>query len=153
MSNIRKSYDIIDLLKLLASVLILAMHMSALSDFSEDINTYCLKLLARFGVPFFFVTSSFFLFSKGEENNITSKHLCNYIKRISLLYLTYFIVNIVWIIYSRIGFSNIFSISAWLFFIKNAVVSSTFTGSWYLVSCVFSSIVVYFYLKSYQHML
>lgn len=143
MTTSRKNYDLIDLLKFVGSILIFAMHMSAFADFGEGVNTYCLKLLARFGFPFFFVTSSFLLFSKAEGKNITSKQLGHYVKRIACLYATYFILNIIWLLYSRIGLSNLLSLKAWLTFLKNALFASTFTGSWYLVSCIFSSIVVY----------
>lgn len=142
-----KNYDTIDLLKFAASILIFAMHMSAFVDFGEWVNVYCLKLIARFGVPFFFTTSSFFLFSKADGKNITASQLGRYIKRISLLYITYFILNGVWILHSGIGLSNLFSPRAWLVFIQNALFSSTFTGSWYLISCMFSSVIIYLLSK------
>ena len=142
-----KKYDIIDLLKFIASILILAMHMSAFADFGEGFNTYGLQLLARFGVPFFFVTSSFLLFSKADGGNITGEQLKRYVKRIACLYATYFVFNIAWLLYYGIGLSNLLSPSAWLIFLKNGIVSSTFTGSWYLVSCIFSSVVTYWLSK------
>ena len=41
-------------------------------------------------------------------------------------------------------------ITTWLIFIKNSILSSTFTGSWYFTSSIFSAYLVYLLSKKFQ---
>lgn len=55
----KKNYDSIDLFKFIFSILIVALHADALYDLSPLANTLICGGIARRGVPFFFVTSTF----------------------------------------------------------------------------------------------
>ena len=81
-------YDLIDLLKFVGSIMVFTMHINAFCDF-QNIGLL-FETATRWCVPFFFITSSYFLFSKSNGNNITFQSLKNYIKRIGLLYCVYF---------------------------------------------------------------
>lgn len=61
----------IDLAKLVGSIMIFTMHISAFSDMGGG-TQFIFELLSRWGVPFFFITSSYFLFS--EKNLKLEKH-------------------------------------------------------------------------------
>lgn len=141
----KKSFDMIDIAKFVGSILIFTMHCGPLSDYKN--SGIILEVMARWGVPFFFISSSFFLFNK-NANEITEKtSIYHYIKRISLLYLIWLICNLPNVVYKRLYFSDLSSIRTWLVFIKNSLLSSTFTGSWFLMSCIFSSLLVYWLSK------
>jgi len=140
------SFDFLDLMKFIASIFLFSMHFKALNDFGNA--SFLLELMARWGVPFFFISSSFFLFSKSDNGNITQSTLIKYVQRIIRLYLFWFIVNLPYVVY--VNRKNIFKIKAWLSFLKNALLSSTFLGSWFLVSCAFSACILYFASKKWK---
>ena len=148
MVNCEKRFDLFDLFKLLASILIFVMHISAFSSVNSDFQFYAVELLARWGVPFFFITSAFFLFSKGDKGRISSNVLLNYVKRIVFLYLIWFAFNFPQVAYSKfIANNGITDYLNWLSLFKNIIFSSTFTGSWYLTSSIFGACFVYFICK------
>jgi serine/alanine racemase len=150
--NMKKSYDTIDLFKLIASILIFAMHIHALRSVGESIQFYGVNLLARWGVPFFFITSSFFLFSKGTNGNVTGDQLKKYVKRILTLYALWFIFNIPYIVDTWFLSYDLTTLLSWGIIAKQWFVSSnTFMGSWYLMSCVFSACVVYLMSKKMKN--
>ena len=59
-----KEYTGIDLFRLSAAFLMVAIHTSPLADVSETGDFILTRVLARVGVPFFFMTSGFFLISR-----------------------------------------------------------------------------------------
>ena len=137
--------DTIDLLKFLGSIMIFTMHISAFRDCGQLVFVW--EILSRWAVPFFFVTSAYFLFSKGENGNITRAHLGKYIKRIAALYALWLLINLPSVFYSRLYTPGIQELKTWLLFFRSAFLSSTFTGSWYLMSCIFSAFFVYLLSK------
>lgn len=142
-----RKYDLVDLFKLIASILVFTMHMEALKSLGSDVHFYSIELLSRWGVPFFFITSSFLLFQKSQNGNITKDVLMNYIKRIALLYLVWFIFNLPQVAYYHIIVSGITNVETYLMLAKKLLFSSSFTGSWYLTSSIFSACFVYLLCK------
>lgn len=142
---LKKNYETIDLLKLIASILILAMHCNTLADYGKA--QLGLELLARFGVPFFFLSSAFFLFRKSDNGNISRKSLFAYLRRIALLYSLWFLINLPSIYAYRIVGRDFSQLKTWVVLIKNSILSSTFTGSWYLVSSMFSAFFIWLLSK------
>ncbi len=133
----KRTFDLIDLAKLIGSILILTMHLNAFADYGRA--RLIIELLARWGVPFFFVASAYFLFSKSQRSGAPREAIVGYTKRIAILYLVWMIFNIPSILYIRLWNKNLSSPEVWFVFFKNSILSSTFTGSWYLISCVFSA--------------
>lgn len=145
----RKKYDAVDIAKFIASLFVFFMHMNAFGDVSEGFQFYGIQMLARWGVPFFFCISSFFLFRDSGGKNITKEKLLKYSKRILMLYLVWFVLNSPYIAY-KLYDSGISNKNTWFVFIRNAILSSTFMGSWYLISSVFSAWFVYFLSKKFS---
>ena len=137
----KKTFESIDLAKFIASVLVFAMHCGVLNDYKYV--SIVPQLLARWGVPFFFICSAYFLFSKSVDGNISKDTVQMYISRICMLYLVWLVYNIPNVVYQRLWSKDLSAISTWLVFLKNSVLSSTFTGSWYLASSIFSAWFVY----------
>lgn len=135
----------IDLLKFIGSIMIFTMHISAFRDFEQFFFVF--ELLTRWAVPFYFVCSAYFLFSKGKNGNVTKTDLKKYIKRIAMLYLCWFIINLPSVIACDFYSHNIFNWKVWFCFFRDLVLSSSFSGSWYLVSCMFSAVFVYMLSK------
>ena len=59
-----KEYTGIDLFRMAAAFFMVAIHTSPLADVSETGDFILTRVLARVGVPFFFMTSGFFLISR-----------------------------------------------------------------------------------------
>ncbi|MGN0519631.1 MAG: acyltransferase family protein [Candidatus Fimenecus sp.] len=135
----------VDLLKFIGSIMIFTMHISAFRDYGEA--SFAWMLLSRWAVPFFFITSAYFLFRKGENGNITRSDLMKYLKRIATLYFCWFLFNLPSVVYSRLYAPGITNLKTWLNFLRCACLSSTFTGSWYLASCMFSAVFIYLLSK------
>ena len=133
----KSSFDMIDVLKLLAAGMIFIMHTGQLQAIPA--LGFSWEVLSRWGVPFFFLVTSFFLFSKETDGQLDEAVLRRYCRRIALLYSGWFVLNLPGTLAAFAGTHDIRSLSAWLEFFKNALLSSTFTGSWYLLSCMFSA--------------
>lgn len=92
MSN---KYSGIDYFRFIAALLIIAIHTSPLASFSETGDFILTRIISRAAVPFFFMTSGFFLISRYACND---SKLWISIKRTSLIYgmaiLIYIPVNI-----------------------------------------------------------
>ena len=146
--NTRRAFDSIDIAKFLGSVLIFAMHGTALRDYR--IAQSALEIMARWGVPFFFISSAYFLFRKSVGGNIERKNLLHYLFRIGMLYLYWMIFNLPSIYIRLLYQKDLTDISTWLIFFKHSILSETFTGSWYLTSCIFSACIVYWLSKRFQ---
>lgn len=137
MNELNKENSCIDLMKLIASIMIFALHCQAFSDLGHF--SFIWELLSRWGVPYFFIASSFFLFNNHTDSVQVAQ---KYISRILILYLIWFIFNIPSIYVLRLHEQDLTNLNTWLVFIKNSLLSSTFTGSWYLLSCVFCALVI-----------
>ena len=133
----------VDIIKLFASILIFSMHCVV---FDDPLTNHVLELEARWGVPFFFTVSSYFLFSKCRRRRGRSRALKRYLKRIIVLYGVWAVYNIPNILHTWFR-DGVFTPETIASFLRGLVLSSSFTGSWYLVSCLFSAVVIYFLSK------
>lgn len=135
----KKNYDSIDLFKFIFSILIVALHADALYDFSPLANAFVCGGIARLGVPFFFVASAFFFFKKLVTWNNTKK----YCKRLLILYAAWFIVSLPKTVFDRFICSD-YPLPETIFrFIRSFFVTSTFSGSWFIVSCIWCALLFY----------
>lgn len=66
--NKNKSYAGIDCFRMIAALLVITIHTSPLLSFSETGNFILTRVVARMAVPFFFMTSGFFLISRYTRN-------------------------------------------------------------------------------------
>lgn len=82
-SRCSEDYRFIDIFKLFCSFLIIGIHTSPFHTIEVLNNAF--GMLTRIAVPFFFVSSSFFLFKK----NFSWKRIGIYCKRMLLLYVIY----------------------------------------------------------------
>lgn len=83
-------YRFIDIFKLFCSFLIVGIHSEPFAEFG--ILDSAFGMLTRIAVPFFFVSSSFFLFKK----EFSWKRIGNYCKRMLMLYIVYSIIYVIY---------------------------------------------------------
>ena len=88
----KKANTTIDFVKFIGSIVIFALHCNALSDYPS--MPFILELMARWGVPFYFICSAFFLFRSRENDAVHKKTIIQYTRRIGCLYLLWFVYNL-----------------------------------------------------------
>ena len=143
----KRQYDTVDLFKFIFSILIVAHHCGALLDFGEEINQYVLTIPARLGVPFFFLASAFFLFSRsGTDGSLSRENLLHFIKRIGLLYVFWFCLSIPATLHNRAALDG-YTVTAALKFVRDLLFASGFPNAWYLSSTIFCVLVIYLLQK------
>ena len=76
----RTVYSGIDVFRLVAALLVVAIHTSPLASISADADFLLTRVLARLGVPFFFMASGFFMLERRGA-------VTRFLKRTALLYL------------------------------------------------------------------
>lgn len=90
-----KNYKGIDVFRLIAAFLVIAIHTSPLISFSELGDFMLTRIIARIAVPFFMMASGFFIISKYDYE---AKRLKKFLKKTALIYggamLVYVPVNI-----------------------------------------------------------
>lgn len=90
-----KNYTGIDYFRFIAALLIVAIHTSPLASFSETGDFILTRIIARVAVPFFLMTSGFFLISRYTYN---TEKLGAFVKKTALIYgaaiLIYIPINI-----------------------------------------------------------
>ena len=92
MRSIRQPEDFrfIDIFKFFCAFLIIGIHTSPFYEINILNNAF--GMLTRIAVPFFFVSSSFFLFKK----EFSWKRIGNYCKRMLLLYAVYSVIYVIY---------------------------------------------------------
>lgn len=124
----------------------MAIHTKAFFD--VDIIRRLTAPLLNAAVPVFFILSSFFLFSKMEKSGFLWCVWMSFFKRISILYLFWFIITLPVTLYTRTDYWELSQPVLALTFFKDLLFSHTFGGSWFLSALVVGSLFV-FLLKKY----
>lgn len=132
-----KRYEFIDIMRLIAAILVVCIHTSPI----EGHLGYILNnIIARIAVPFFFISSGYFVFEKLKLNDNYIKH---YIKKIFILYSSWYIIY--FLIRCFIEF-NEFGIKQFILIIREYLFSGYYQ-LWYLSSLILSMIIVNFFIK------
>lgn len=120
------------------SLLIVALHTNLFDSFHPLIDITFNGIIIRAGVPFCFISSSFFLFKKVLTT--TKKPwlvIKKYIIRISSLYLAWAIINIPQII-------DMHGDKTGVKFLRELLFGGIYRGSWYLTASIYSVLFVSF---------
>lgn len=135
-----KSYAGLDYFRIIAALLIIAIHTSPLLSYSEMSDFILTRIIARIAVPFFFMLSGFFLISR---------HNYNYDKLKVFLKNTVFIYGISIFIYIPLNIYNgYFSMDNLLpNIIKDIVFDGTLYHLWYLPASIIGASIAYFLVK------
>lgn len=144
----KKRNNLIDILKFVAAIMVVGIHTGPLNSFNILLNNVIFQGVARLAVPFFFVISAYFLFSKYKKNK-DIEVLYLYIKRLGKLYLFWFIVlfpvifkiRYLWLV-PELGRKG-----ALFAFIKELIWSSSFQGSWYLNASMVCACIIFILQK------
>ncbi|PKM49287.1 MAG: alanine racemase [Firmicutes bacterium HGW-Firmicutes-7] len=119
----------IDYFRIIAAFLIIAIHTSPLTTYSGTADFILTRIIGRTAVPFFFMTSGFFLIS---EYNYNSDKLKTFIKRTTIIYCIAIVLYIPINIYN--GYFTMDHLL--LNIIKDIVFDGTLYHLWYLPAAI-----------------
>lgn len=128
-----KKYGGIDNFRMIAAFLVVAIHTSVLYSVSSIADFTLTRIIARVAVPFFFMTSGFFLFTKNSD---TKGKLLKFIKKTSLIY------GLVILFYLPINlYKGYFHQENLLYrMIKDIVFDGTIYHLWYLPASIIGAV-------------
>lgn len=139
-----KSYSGIDYFRFIAALLIVAIHTSPLASLSETGDFILTRIIARAAVPFFFMTSGFFLISGYTCN---AKKLCAFVKKTVLIYGTAILIYIPINIYS--GYFKMDNLLPNI--IKDIVFDGTFYHLWYLPASIIGGVIAWYLVTKFHY--
>lgn len=139
-----KNYTGIDYFRFIAALLIIAIHTSPLGSFSETGDFMLTRIIARVAVPFFLMTSGFFLISRYAYNN---SKLWMFVKKTALIYgaaiLIYIPINI---------YNDYFSMDNLLpNIIKDIVFDGTLYHLWYLPASIVGATIAWYLVRKFDY--
>ena len=136
----RKDYTGIDFFRLAAAFLILAIHTSPLSSYTETGDFILTRILARVAVPFYFMTSGFFLISRYAHQR---ERLKLFLKKIALLY------GCAIVLYLPLNIYNEYFLMEYLLpnIIKDIFFDGTLYHLWYLPAAIIGAGIAWFLVR------
>ncbi len=134
------NYSGIDCFRMIAALLIVAIHTSPLLSFNETADFILTRIIGRVAVPFFFMTSGFFLISRYSCNN---EKLKTFIKKTAVIY------GIAIVIYIPINiYKGYFSMDNLLLnIIKDIIFDGTFYHLWYLPASIIGAALAWYMVR------
>lgn len=134
-----KKYGGLDRFRMIAAILVIAIHTSPLASFSGNADFFLTRILARIAVPFFFmVTGQFIMTDYLYDNDMASGRLFQYIRKTALVYAIAVIIYVPVGIYAGHYKSlNVISV------IRMIVFDGTFYHLWYFPACITGVMLVY----------
>ena len=135
-----KSYAGIDYFRYIAAFLIIAIHTSPLSSYSEMGDFILTRIIARVAVPFFLMTSGFFLISRYSYN---ADKIKGFVKKAALIY------GISIVIYLPLNIYNGYFETDNLLpnIIKDIFFDGTLYHLWYLPASIIGALLAWYIVK------
>ena len=133
----RERYDTgIDWLRLAAAILVIAIHTSPLADFNETGDFILTRVLARIAVPFFFITSGYFLLSRYHDSDRKLRH---FLKKTGWIY------GASILLYLPLNFRNGYFSQSQLFpeLLKDLIFDGTMYHLWYLPASMLGMLIAW----------
>ena len=133
----RERYDTgIDWLRLAAAILVIAIHTSPLADFSETGDFILTRVLARIAVPFFFITSGYFLLSRYHDSDRKLRH---FLKKTGWIY------GASILLYLPLNFRNDYFSQSQLLpeLLKDLIFDGTMYHLWYLPASMLGMLIAW----------
>ena len=145
-----KQNNAIDLAKFICAIFVVAIHVAPFGTADETsvigyMNFFIQDYLARIAVPFFFITSGYFLFRKINLKNFDIKPVKQYLIKLIKLYL-------IWsLIYFPVRLGGIFTdkkgiIHGVFSYFKDFIFSTSYSHLWYLNALIFATLLISFLL-------
>lgn len=142
----KKTYYLIDYLKMFFATCVVALHTGLLKNAPDNINFWVTQLIFRMAVPFFFMSSSFFLGLKIHQCALNSSSIIlNYCKRLVRLLVFFdlfsFVISLLLFFCSDESLNHFCckSLQKILFYPDGAL--------WFIQACIVGSLMLLFFIK------
>ncbi|MDF9824600.1 peptidoglycan/LPS O-acetylase OafA/YrhL [Breznakia sp. PF5-3] len=149
----RKNYYLVDIVKLICAVLVVAIHTGPFLSVNETLNYFVVQILGRIAVPFFFVASAFLFFRKldyvaGLKSKENLRMLRKYILRLLRVYVIWTIIYLIPLVFEWMqgGIDG----STIPRFIRNFLFTGSYYHLWFLPAMMFSTCLVYALLMKFK---
>lgn len=139
-----KNYTGIDYFRFIAALLIVAIHTSPLASFSETGDFILTRIIACVAVPFFLMTSGFFLISRYTYN---TEKLGAFVKKTALIYGAAILIYIPINIYN--GYFKMDNLLPNI--IKDIVFDGTLYHLWYLPASIIGAVIAWYLVKKLNY--
>lgn len=132
----KRENNAVNIFRFICSILIIINHTKPFETIFL-LDSAC-RLLVRFAVPYFFTSSSFFVFTKliKTESIQQKKVYLSYVKRLFKFYIIWFLINSV-ISISRGHVNNI------TYYVKQFIIPTSGSPLWFLPALIFASFAVF----------
>ncbi|MBL4931154.1 acyltransferase family protein [Clostridium paridis] len=138
MESTKKTYDSINIMRVICAILVITIHTSALYDLGKIPGETLSLGIARIAVPFFFITAGYFYYERFNQKG----YLFKYLKRIFIYYLGFSFA------YTILAFSYIKQRNYSLeLIIKDFLFDGFSPTLWYLPALILSIVVVALFLR------
>lgn len=143
----KDNYGWLDRFRIIAALLVIAIHTSPLGAFSPEGDFFLTRVLARIAVPFFFMVTGQFVTGKfiaventidADEKQAGRRCLLRYIRKILILYIGAIILYLPIGIYAK-HYQGLTIMS----FLKMLLFDGTFYHLWYFPACLLGVVLVY----------
>lgn len=124
----KEEYGAIDFFRLICAILVIAIHIPPFLSFNIKFSFGFSQVICRVAVPFFFLTSGYFVQKKIGD----SEQILKYMERLLKMYIIYTVLYLPQIVYRYIESETSFS-HAVLSFIRNFLLIGSYTHLWYFV--------------------
>lgn len=135
-----KGYVGIDYFRIVAAFLVIAIHTSPLSTYSETGDFILTRIIGRVAVPFFFMISGFFLISQYSS---TSYKLKQFIKKTAFVYAVAILIYIPLNIYNHYFYMENLLPNI----IKDIIFDGTLYHLWYLPASIIGGIISWYLVR------
>lgn len=145
----KKQYAAIDIAKYISAILVVCIHTYPFFELSETFNLFWIQTVCRLAVPFFFVTSGFFFFSKETETTEESlEHLIHYEKRLGILYGVWTLIYFPYTLwdYSQAGFRFYHIIS----YLRDVLLNGSYYHLWFLPALMLGTAIVWWLFQRFD---
>lgn len=141
----KNEFAMVDYCKFIFSFLVIYIHISAFKNINPDLSFWIKEVLARIAVPYFFISTGFFL-----GNGIKDKdRVFSYLKKITVMYILYSMIYLPQIIYSLVV-KNYGLMNAILKFSRDFLFVGTYTHLWYFLAIIVSVYLLYILLSVFK---
>lgn len=148
--GLKKEYAALDVAKWVAAILIVSIHAPPLYSVSNIGNFILMQIIARYAVPFFFITSGFLFFSKLSYENIwCSENRCRLFHYVSHLLKLYLIWSAIYLLMLLIGNFNGGGSLFWQLKIiaRDFLFAGISPPLWYFTAVIVATCLVFFLLR------
>ena len=142
----KTTYTGIDIFRMIAALLVITIHTSPLTSVDDTADFILTRILARVAVPFFFMASGFFLFSRRDGGVPSAGGLLTFSKKTALLYAAAVLL------YLPLNFYN-GTIQNWISLpnlLNDLFIEGTFYHLWYVPASMLGAVISWVLIKCFK---